>query len=169
MNEKDYRKFYSEIFTIWDELVCWQLIDDKKTGRKPAIFHATPAQAFERLSIANRNGYGCFWTVNKTNGLGRTAKDITECRALFVDLDGAPIEPVQAGNPNPCAIIESSPNRYHAYWQVSELGLDSFSNVQKALIAKYNADRACHDLSRVLRVPGSYNHKRETVFLVRVI
>jgi hypothetical protein len=43
----------------------------------------------------NREGAGVFVTVNETDLKGRTAKNITSVRAVFVDLDGAPLEPVR--------------------------------------------------------------------------
>jgi hypothetical protein len=41
-------------------------------------------------------------------------------RALFLDLDGAPLEPVLL-HATPHIITESSPGRFHPYYRVQEM------------------------------------------------
>src|SRR4051812_31538625 len=77
-------------------------------------FSRETATDMERL---NKAGAGIFVTVNKTDGKGRKNKNVTAVRALFVDLDGSPIDPVRAWRLKPHIIVESSPDKYHAYWR----------------------------------------------------
>lgn len=111
----------------------------------------------------NSKGYGIFMTINKTDGKGRSKKNITEVRAVFADLDGAPLSPALDDLPN--LVVESSPGKYHCYWFIgigdngSILPLEAFRQVQKAIAHKYKSDATVCDLGRVLRVPGFYHLK----------
>ena len=113
----------------------------------------------------NDQGAGVFVTVNATDGKGRTAANIVRVRALFVDLDGAPLEPVmQWRTPH---IVESPPHKFHPYWIVGDLALEKFESLQRALAARFNGDHV-HDLPRVLRLPG-FIHRKGEPSLTRVI
>ena len=87
---------------------------------------------------------------------------------LFVDLDGAPIEPVLEATPKPDIVVETSKGRYHAYWVVKDVPLDKFKLYQRTLIEKFDADPACTDLPRTMRLPGFFHQKRDP-FFVRII
>ena len=125
------------------------------------IMHGTLAEYRVTLANLNARGAGIFWMVNAGDGKGRKAPNVQRIRALFVDLDGAPLEPVTASPLAPHAIVESSPNRWHAYWCVSGCPLAVFPAYQKALAARFDADAKVHDLPRVLRLPGFAHRKGE--------
>jgi hypothetical protein len=84
-------------------------------------------------------------------------------RAVFVDLDSAPLDPVLAADvPKPHIVAETSPNRWHCYWRVIEdMPLRNFAALQKGLIARFDGDKAVIDLSRVMRIPGFVHRKRD--------
>jgi putative DNA primase/helicase len=153
-----------------DELVTFQTFDDSKLKRRELarILHGTLAEHGAELLRLNTAGAGVFFTVNETNLKGREATDIIRVRALFADLDGAPLESVLACGLEPHVIIESSPGRWHAYWLVRGLALSQFTDVQKAIIAKFNSDVKVHDLSRVMRLPGFF-HKKGAPFLTHIV
>ena len=46
--------------------------------------------------------------------------------------------------------------------------LDQFTQVQKAIIARFGSDPIVHDLSRVMRMPGFW-HQKGTPFLSRIV
>ncbi|HSV56947.1 MAG TPA: DUF3987 domain-containing protein, partial [Magnetospirillaceae bacterium] len=140
------------------------------------VFHGPLDQHREDLIRLQEQGAGCFVMVNEGDGrihdadpgkknpkTCRTARNVIRIRALFVDLDGAPLEPVLATAFSPHVIVESSPGRYHAYWKVHDCPIDRFTPLQKALIARFNGDKSVHDLPRVMRIPGFYHQKPETV------
>lgn len=142
----------------------FQTFDDNKERRDPRlarILHGSLAQHSAELQRLNKLGAGVFVTINETDGKGRKSANITRVRSVFVDLDGAPLGPVQVYEKPPNMIIESSPDRWHAYWFVESLSLDEFTAVQKALIARFDSDKSVHDLPRVMRVPGFVHHKGE--------
>ena len=114
-----------------------------------------------RLTDLQHAGAGVFVTINGTDGAGRKAANIVPVRAVFVDLDGAPFEPVLACPPPPHIAVESSPGRYHAYWLVRDLPLERFAPLQKAIAARFGGDPAIHDLPRVMRLPGFWHLKGE--------
>lgn len=130
--------------------------------------HGTLSQHRATLIELNRRGAGVFWTVNTTNGTGRKARDVVRVRALFVDLDGAPLEPVQTAPLRPHCIVESSPARWHAYWRIADCPLGSFLTLQKALATRFQADASVCDLPRVMRLPG-FLHRKGTVFASHIV
>ena len=148
----------------------FQTFDDGPNKNKTLIrqFHGSLDHHAADLATLNDQGAGIFVTVNQTNGKGRKKADITRIRALFVDLDGSPLGPVQNAANEPHIVVESSPGRYHAYWRVNDCAVDQCEPALKQLIEKFNADRSCCDRSRVLRVPGFY-HRKSTPYLVNII
>jgi len=153
------------------EQITFQTFDDMK-GRHSCnlvrVLHGTLEQHLPILKELNEQGAGIFFTVNKTDLKGRETKNIKKVRAVFVDLDGAPLEPILSAPLAPHIVVESSPKRFHAYWLIEELPLEQFSLVQKALIKRFDGDPVIHDLPRVMRLPGFIHRKGDPV-LVRVI
>src|SRR5262249_47975825 len=90
-------------------------------------------------------------------------------RSHFGDLDGALLEPVLApGEPKTHIITETSSGRWQVYWRVVNAPLDQFGTVQKAIAARYNGDKAVHDLPRVMRLPG-FIHRKGVPFRSRLV
>ena len=94
----------------------------------------------------------------------RMTANVTRVRAVFVDLDGAPIAPVLLSAVPPDWAVQSSPGRWHAYWKVTSCPLGQFAAAQIALAAKFNGDASVKDLPRVMRVPG-FVHQKGTPFV----
>ncbi len=154
-----------------EELVTFQTFDDVKERSDTSlvrILHGTLDQHLPVLTELNKKSAGVFFTVNATDLRGRKTENITRVRAVFIDLDGASLEPVLSAPLSPHVIIESSPKRFHAYWLVEGVPLEEFSSVQKALIQLFDADPAVHDLPRVMRLPGFYHNKGDSV-LVQIV
>jgi hypothetical protein len=147
----------------------FQVFDDSplKGVHLAKIAHGTLDEEAERLSTWNAAGAGVFVTIGETDGMGRRAENVIRVRAVFVDLDGAPLQPVLACALKPHVIVESSPGRYHGYWLVDDLPLDQFAPVQKAIAARFGGDPAVHDLPRVMRLPGFW-HQKAQPFMTRV-
>ena len=139
----------------------FQTFDDSKAKRTwlAKILHGTLTEHFQELKSLNRQGAGIFVTINETDGKGRKASNITRVRAAFVDLDGAPIEPVLSDPMPPHLVVESSTGKYHAYWMLDFLPLESFKLIQQALAKRFNGDKAVCDLPRVMRLPGFLHQK----------
>jgi hypothetical protein len=165
-----------------DEAFTFQTIFDKKrsAGERPPplfmkVFHGTLCDHAAALTELNDMGAGIFFMVNLGDGVKhdgartcRTAENVIAARALFVDLDGAPIAPVLNAAVPPSMVVESSPGKFHAYWPARDIPLDKFSDLQKRLAVKFDGDPVVHDLPRVMRVPGFWHQKAEP-FLTRII
>lgn len=155
------------------EQVTFQTLDDGKEPKRTAlirILHGTLDQHATKLSALNQRGAGIFAMVNQGDGIThagekscRTEKSVIRVRALFVDLDGAPLEPVLQCGVTPHIVIDSSPGRWHAYWRVSDCTLQDFKRLQHALAVKFSGDLSVNDLPRVMRLPAFYHCKGEPV------
>lgn len=150
----------------------FQTFDDDKTRQNKNLAHIRHGSLDKHgseLIRANRSGCGIFVAVNQTDGKGRETPNITKVRAFFVDLDGAPLEPVmQAPLPLHILVESGGAGRWHAYWLVRDCPLDQFRAVQKALIQRFGSDPCIHDLPRVMRLPGYY-HRKEDPRMVRLV
>lgn len=100
-------------------------------------------------------------------------KNVTVCRCLFTDFDGidagdgcgrwdfveARIE--ESGLPMPTLTVFSG-HGIHAYWRLTEpLPVDQWRDIQERLIFTLDADPACKNPERLMRLPGFLNHKHE--------
>lgn len=129
--------------------------------RLNCVRHGSLAELARQLVSLNRQGAGVFVMVNRGDGHGRKAINVTGARALFLDLDGAPVEPVLASALPPRIVVESSPGKWHCYWPIVDLPLEKFSASQKALADLFGGDRKVCDLPRVMRLPGFLHLKGE--------
>lgn len=153
----------------------FQTFDDRENADKTSkvsrtfakISHGSLLDLASTLTNANANGAGIFVTVNETDFKGRTAKNIIRVRAVFVDLDGAPVEPVLEHKIKPHMVVESSPGRFHAYWLVKGLSPEAFRATQEALACQFNGDKSVIDLPRVMRLPG-FLHRKGEAFRTRI-
>lgn len=143
----------------------FQTFHDKKVDKKRTALirqlHGTFSDHRETLAKLNRDGAGIFVTVNETDCKGRASKNITSVRAVFVDLDGAPLKPVQEFYLQPSIIVETSHKKWHAYWLVDDLKKPDFKKMQQTIAQTFEGDPAVNDLPRVMRLPGFYHQKGE--------
>lgn len=156
-----------------DETITWQTFDDSAAKRRELaqVTHGGLDECASALLAANKAGAGIFWQINHGNGRGRKAENITAVRVVVLDLDGPPLQPVLtallAAGIEPHAVVETSPRKYHVYFQVTGCALEQFKPAQQALAAKFGGDKTVCDLPRVLRVPG-FLHLKGEPFLTRV-
>ena len=122
------------------------------------IFHGSLEQHAGSLLKLNQAGAGVFVTINQTDLLGRSKENIKNVRAVFADLDGAPLTPIIEHICEPHIIVESSPDRWHGYW-LCDLPLEDFTSVQRSIASIFDGDRAICDLPRIMRLPGFIHQK----------
>lgn len=135
--------------------------DGKATDPNARILHGTLTQHGDLLTRLNTRGAGVYVMVNAGNGKGRSTGNVGRVRALFIDTDGAPYPAELPLEPH--LVVQSSPGRWHLYWRVDGVLLDSLSTLQKALAEHYGTDPSVNDLPRVMRLPGFYHRKTEPV------
>jgi AAA domain/RepB DNA-primase N-terminal domain len=146
----------------------FQTLADDKAQKKAHVFHGTLNRYWDQLVRLNDQGAGIFITVNETDLKGRKAKNIKRVRALFLDLDGAPLEPVMKNEQKPHIVVESSRGHFHVYWRACDVKLERFAELQKTLAARFDGDPAVCDLPRVMRLPG-FMHQKGEPFQSRIV
>lgn len=155
-----------------DGPVTFQTFDDDDTRKSRRLAwqgHGSLQQYGVRLESLNSDGAGVFFMVNEGDGKGRKAKNVRAVRAVFADLDGAPLQPVLDCPLPPHAVVETSPGKFHAYWCVDGVPLELFKPIQKAIAAKFRSDGSVNDLCRVMRIPGFRHRKDGGSFRSRII
>jgi hypothetical protein len=138
----------------------FQTFDDdysRKDKRLTRILHGTLERRWDLLTDLNRRGAGIFVTVNETDGEGRTAGNIERIRAVFVDLDGAPLP--DKFHVEPHVVVESSPGKWHIYWLVTRCTFEQFEALQRRLLRHYGGDPKVVDTARVMRMPSFVHQK----------
>lgn len=154
----------------------FQTFEDAKadSGRKARhahlarIYHGDLSSHAKELTKLQAKGAGVFFMVNQGDNGGRKTTNVQRVRAHFVDLDGAPLDPVIASAMAPHLVVESSPGRWHAYWLVDGGPLDEFKARQQALAQRFGGDPKVCDLPRVMRLPGFWHLKKEP-FQTRIV
>lgn len=92
-----------------------------------------------------------------------TREDVAPTALLWADCDDAQsVAKARAFIPKPTMIVASgSFDHAHMYWALSEvLDPTELSETNRRLAVKLGADVKCADATRILRVPGTWNHKR---------
>jgi len=147
----------------------FQTFDDKGINKGlTKILHGQLKEVEAELIELNNLGAGVFVCINQTDLQGRKSTNIVRIRALFVDLDDAPLDPVRLHSIHPTMIVETSPSRWHCYWVMDDCPINEFVSAQEKLIKAFNGDPAVKDLPRVMRLPGFFHQKAEPR-LVRII
>ena len=111
------------------EPATFQVFDDNpqrdhKNKRLSMILHGTLVEPQDALVRANEQNAGVFVAINRTDGRGRSKKNVTSVRAVMADLDGAPLDPVLACPLKPHIIVETSGGYFQALWRVDDLPLE---------------------------------------------
>jgi hypothetical protein len=164
MDSKQRQEMRDRFLTRFTGKHTFQTFDD--TPDKKRLLSRVLFRKNYELDDLNDLGAGVFFTVNECDGKGRKKENVKRIRAVFVDLDGSPIDPVLPYNPH--IVVESSPGKYHAYWLVDNFPIEAFTETQKNMAGKFAGDKAVNDLSRVMRVPGYY-HRKSGCFLTKTI
>lgn len=140
----------------------FQTFDDdaeRKDRNLATIRHGTVEEHFSTLAALNDRGAGIFFMANRGDGLGRAEANVVSVRALFVDLDGAPLDAVRIGGLDPHVIVQTSLDKWHCWWLVDNCSIDQFKPLQQALAKRFDGDPAVCDLPRVMRLPG-FDHRK---------
>jgi hypothetical protein len=139
---------------------AFRLIHDTDRTRPAVKLYGTLDQHLQQLLRMNAQGYGVFLVVNRTDGQGQSAQNITRVRAVFTDQDSA-------GIPDPDthwadAIVWSSPGRCHLYHRTNPTSVVPalFRPIQAGLARTYGGDPSVTDTPRVMRCPGFIHQKR---------
>jgi RepB DNA-primase from phage plasmid len=103
---------------------------------------------------------GCAMRVRRRG----TRQDLAPTALLWADCDDPQaLVAVRAFTPPATMIVASgSSNHAHAYWALTRtLGPSAIEDANRRLAATLGADPKCADATRILRVPGTWNHKHK--------
>jgi len=128
----------------------------------------------------NKQGWHTYFGVNpRPLSKSKLEKDITDVICLFVDIDVGEKKhysskpdtrkAIQEFSLKPSCIVDSG-NGYHCYWLLNEIvqikSIEERIEIKKllsGLIKSLHADPSGCSLERVLRLPGTLNHKNNNI------
>lgn len=131
----------------------YAFVAERRSGKW--IDHPVSAEDPEFPDLSSASDW--FWTPLTFVEPQRSNDTAAPARVLFADLD--PVDPRDLSLP-PTAAWESSPGSYQALWLVLDhMGYSRFANLNKRLTMLTGADQGGWMGSKVLRIPGTLNHK----------
>lgn len=112
----------------------------------------------------NRNVYFGVYTRSKAKG---TKENCLYTSALWADFDHMTVDEVQekifiSGLPKPSILVNSG-HGVHSYWLLDKKAGNGTESILKAIAEKTGADTKATDISRIMRLPGTWNVKRDPV------
>ncbi len=95
----------------------------------------------------------------------RTADNVKELNTIFLDIDSKQLDISQI-TPTPHFVFRRNDDHFHIYWLINRLPVSSdthakYKKVQKKLVEKYNADSSATDISRLMRLPYTFQIKEK--------
>ncbi|MCX0354527.1 phage/plasmid primase, P4 family [Clostridium perfringens] len=140
--------------------------DKKGTGfkGKNLSFNIKDFQSKSKVLMAhNEANRGIFFVVNSG---GNSDRKINKINAQFFECDTLSLEE-QLENiskfPLEPSIIVQTKKSLHVYFLIKNGKVEKFRDIQKKLAKHFNGDGSCINESRVMRVPGFYHCKEESV------
>lgn len=107
--------------------------------------------------LRNAQGRDQYYCPNLFNKPERRKEYVQNPKWLYSDLDSVNPKKISL---KPTIAIQSSPGRYQALWKLSRsLKPPRHEEINRALTYSTGADRGGWDLTQVLRVPNTQNHK----------
>jgi hypothetical protein len=155
-NEHPAKKFLRQLDPN-AERFTFQTFDDApdremKNKKLAKIFHGTFDEYADALARLNDAYAGIFVAINETDGAGRSKRNVTHVRALMLDLDGAPLDPVRQCAMKPHLIIETSAGHHHVFYLVEGMRLDEYEDAQRGLAKRFDGDPNVATLERCTRL-----------------
>lgn len=140
--------------------------------RKSGLTRKNLLELIPMLVEKNDAGAGVFISVNEM--AGHRSKDNTALiRGVHADLDSGKPEDLKRleSRLTPTAVVESSSGRYQVYYLIDagELSPSDAVGINKHFVAKYGADKAATDISRLLRLPGFRHMKNRESGITPVV
>jgi hypothetical protein len=157
-----------------DPVVAWQILCDfdADRGDLAASFDGRLDEVLARLLEAQQDGCGIFVAVNDLETDGRRQPGVLNARALFLDLEGAPLPDDW---PVPPAFINQYGNghapAYQCWWPIeASRDFQGWAAFQKLLAARFGGDARCTIVTLVGRLAGFYQQKdRDRPFRVETV
>jgi len=170
-------KYVRENFAPKDRLAV--VLVEKRTGaviQRLATAEKVASEDFQswlRHKNADRSEVYVSMNALHENARGRTKADVSTIRHVYLDFDDHGTTAVEKllsrpDLPQPNYLINTSPDRWQVVWKVEGFAKEQAEQLQRTLVQETGADPAATDCSRVLRLPGFYNHKHGKPHFVNV-
>lgn len=134
---------------------------------------ATSSRFLAWLRERNAAGWEIYCGTNAvTPGQrSRTRSAIGAVRHVFIDADDGGQAflgrlSASAALPPPAYVLRTSWNRVHVMWRVRSIPVEHVERLQKHLATELGGDPAATSAAQMTRLPGFFNHKRESPFPV---
>lgn len=119
-----------------------------------------PAALVALAAAANRRREEAFATPLPRSGCQPGKRSAAPGRIVWVDIDAVAEPPQALAELRPPLLICSGAG-LHAYWRLErELPPEQIESCNRRLALVVGADPACTDRGRIMRLPGTVNHKR---------
>lgn len=130
-------------------------------------------QAWLRYRNSQKDEVYISMNTLREDARGRTKADIQAVRHIYLDFDQDGNEAVgriirREDLPLPNYQINTSPGKWQVVWRADGFSPERAEALQRYLARDTGADPAATDATRVLRLPGFYNHKYGEPHLVLV-
>ncbi|MFC1513447.1 phage/plasmid primase, P4 family [candidate division KSB1 bacterium] len=185
IDEQEFRKTASEFFDVLFRGVLENEYGDieirtfSKDSHASMNFHSTVETAVDEAYDLCKQGISTYFGVNPRRDKGGKKSNIQFVSSFHADIDygseghgkkmnhesyDEAIATIKGFHLTPTYIIHSG-NGFHCYWvlenpvSVEDVGVNILENINKSLLAELKGDMGTHDISRVLRVPGTVNFK----------
>lgn len=151
--------FFKLIFGQNDGYVCIAFLKDKKFTEE---FFRYPADLPKMLDIveANLRGFNIYFCPQLLDARKRAKEHVVHTPNAWSDLDTCIPDNLKV---RPSVTVESSPDRFQAYWIFDEnVDPDDAEDLSRRIAyahADEGADRSGWDLTQLLRVPYTFNYK----------
>lgn len=159
--DKEITPFKDFMFSEDDKVTIRFLDDTKKlVGQYSTSHYGTIKELTPLIQQKNKKDWGVFFLVNPSETQGTEDKDVLYARALFVDIDNGELPTYFPCKPSYISSREGG-GGYHVYWVLEspETDIEKWRLATKALIKFYHSDKSASNPARILRVPGTLNHK----------
>jgi hypothetical protein len=159
---------------IWGELDGrYGEIRALKDGKARSVFHEESQFAEADALVLSTLGHDVYFGVLprlEKDGKGSAIADTS--RVIWADFDAKTyvgkeqsFQAVASVAPEPQIVVDSG-HGYHAYWLLDrDYPFEGVREVMKGIAVVTGADPKTHDKARILRVPGTENHKDPTEVL----
>ncbi|MEI9477204.1 MAG: phage/plasmid primase, P4 family [Deltaproteobacteria bacterium] len=182
MNKKQFMEDVIEFFdTIFASVLTNKLGEIEIRTFRPAgqLFFSSQEEVAEKSWELCNQGIDVYFGVNPRTGKGGKKENVKWLSAFHAEVDygtdghkKAPtrlnydeaLSKIQEFRLKPTLIIHTG-GGFHCYWvlsnpiEVSAYGIETIEAINKTLSLELGGDAGTQDISRVLRVPGTYNLK----------
>lgn len=152
-------RFFDHIFEDYEGYICIAISDPrapKSRFKQDFFIWPTDSVKIEAHVMKFEERWNLYFCPHLLSRPLRSKENALPTDVLWADLDTA--SPDQ--KPEPQIVVRTSHNRWQAYWKLT-MRLDPMvaEGYNKRIAYAMGADKSGHDLTQLLRVPFTYNHK----------